>query len=827
MANNVIQLLIKAQDLASSELRKVEKATSDLDQALVPLKNGMKLAALAIGVAGVASVKMAGDFEQSLNIFKSVTDATAQQMALVSEKARELGKDAALPGISAKDAAAAMTELAKAGLSVNDTLAASKGVLSLAKAGQLEVSDAAKITSQALNAFKLSGQDAAKVADALSAGANASAADVQGMALGLQQSAAVANEFGISLNDTVTALALFANRGIQGSDAGTSLKTMLIHLANPSKEAAELMEDLGLKAYDANGQFVGLRQLAINLKDSLSGLTQEQQNAALATVFGTDAFRAAAFLADSAGQSYDDMSKKIGKVGAATDLAKAQNSGFKGALDNLKSTLETMATDIGMKVLPPLTEFLKKLSSSGIFDAVVKHLDLIAIALGTLGTMFVAIKIGQFISSIISAVNALKLATGATSLFNLVLMANPIMLIVLGVIALIAILVALQVRFEFVTKAITWVAESAVAAWNWIKDAFQTAIDWVVQHWDLILTIMLGPIGYFIAQVIKHWDDIKAAFKATMDAIVNIAQAIWHFIYDGIIKPIFGLITAVFNVWWAVVSYIFAVFRGLVIVTFEFLWNNVVKPIIDLFVGAFQFWWGIVQIIFNAVKEFITKIWNWIWDNVLKPVIDRLVEGFQNIWNKVVEVFNAIKGVVQAAMNWVWNNIISPIFNRVKSGFQNIWEAASNVFNNIKDAMGAVGEAISSGFSKAFDKAKDIMKSAVNWMIDKINVVIRSVNSSAGKLPGVPDIPQIPKLASGTPNFTGGLTMVGERGRELVALPGGSRVMNNTQTEDALRGSGGLTLNFYGPTYMRNEQEVTDIMNRVARQYLTAKAGSF
>src|SRR5215212_2275045 len=207
-------------------------------------------ARFASGIAGAASVKMAGDFEQSLNIFKSVTGATAQQMAQVAARARELGKDISLPGISAKDAAVAMTNLAKAGLDVDQSLAASKGVLSLAKAGNLDVADAASIAAKALNAFGLAGGEAARVADLLAAAANASSADVSDIALGLAQVGAGARQMGVGLQDTIAALALFTNAGIRGQDAGTSLKQMFISLAAPTKQASTLMKDLGLNFFD-------------------------------------------------------------------------------------------------------------------------------------------------------------------------------------------------------------------------------------------------------------------------------------------------------------------------------------------------------------------------------------------------------------------------------------------------------------------------------------------------------------------------------------------------------------------------------------------------
>ncbi|NED60560.1 phage tail tape measure protein, partial [Streptomyces sp. SID10244] len=187
------------------------------------------------------------------------------------------------------------------------------------------------------------GKDANQVADTLAAGANASQADLADLALGLQQSATVAKQFKLSLNDNVTALSLFANNGIKGSDAGTSLKTMLIALAKPSEAAAGAMEDIGFNAYDASGQFVGLREMSTRLKKSLSGLTDEQKQNALATIFGTDAFRAAAVLADNAGDSYDGMSKKVGEVGAAQKAAAAQMGPYEKSIERLKNTADELS----------------------------------------------------------------------------------------------------------------------------------------------------------------------------------------------------------------------------------------------------------------------------------------------------------------------------------------------------------------------------------------------------------------------------------------------------------------------------------------------------
>jgi TP901 family phage tail tape measure protein len=412
---------------------------------------------IAAGIAGAASVKMAGDFEQSLNVFKSVTGATAQQMAQVAARARELGKDISLPGISARDAAVAMTNLAKAGLDVNQSLAASKGVLSLAKAGNLDVADAASIAAKALNAFGLAGSEAVRVADLLAAAANASSADVADISLGLAQVGAGAKQMGVGLQDTIAALALFTNAGIRGQDAGTSLKQMFIQLASPTKQAGELMAQLGLDFFDAKGNFVGLEKSAGLLSTKLAGLTQEQRNNALATIFGSDSMRVAAILADQGAAGFDKMAKAVGRQGAATELAAAQNAGFNGALDNFKSTLETLAIDLGTKLLPPVTRFLQVLTDKlpAAVDFASSHFAGLVAVIGGLAAAVAAFKIAGFVQGFLDLVIALRGATVAAGVFSAVLDANPIGLIVLAVAALVAALVFLQLKFDIFGKAIT------------------------------------------------------------------------------------------------------------------------------------------------------------------------------------------------------------------------------------------------------------------------------------------------------------------------------------------------------------------------------------
>ena len=733
---NTIQIIIKARDQATQEMDRVSAASGKLKKHLEPVGSAMKLVGAGALAAGVASVKMAGDYEQGLNIFKSVSGATAQQMAMVAAKARELGQDASLPGVSARDAANAMTELSKAGLSVNDTLAASKGVMSLAKAGQIDVADAATIAAQALNAFKLKGSDAGKVADVLANGANASATDIRGLSLGLQQSAAVASQFGVSLEDTVTTLGLFANRGMQGSDAGTSLKTMLISLANPSKKAANLMHQLGINAYDASGKFVGMRQLAQNLQNGLKGLSEEQKQQALATIFGTDAFRAAAFLADSAGKSYDDMSKAVGRSGAAMDLAKAQNSGFNGALDNLKSTIETVATDFGQKLLPELTKVIKQLADSGAVEAFGNILTGLLPVLKMVAAGFAALKLAHVIGWFGQLSVKIKEAGSVIGALSTVLRTNPLGLIITVIAALIPLLIDLEQHFHIFSNAV-----------EWIKNAWNGMVEW--------FTGIFTGIGQALSNV---WQAITTAFNNVTAFLQNWGPTIL-----------------------AIMFWPFSLLIGLVI-TFK-----------DQIMAVLNALWGGISAGFQAVTSFIQTVFQ-VASSVVMAVWSPIAGFFGGVWAQIRGIFSGVGNFFGAVFGWA--------ANAASGALNSIIGVASGVYNAIASFFRPIGTVAGNMIGGTI---RGVVNGIIGMVQNGLNSFISMINGAAGiinKIPGVhiPGIPHVglPRLAFGAKNYAGGVTLVGERGPELVNLPKGADVYTATQTANAFRnsrgGGGGVTI---------------------------------
>lgn len=343
----------------------MEKAEHGISESHARMAKAAKLAGLAVGAAAlggaaifareaIKATKVAADFDQELRNLAARSDVTKKQLGQIRKAALDLGTQM---GVGARQAAKAATELVKGGLSVQKLLSGGlKAALDLAVAGEMDVAEAAETMANALNAFKLPGTQAGHVADALATAANATTADVKDMAIALTQGGAAAKAAGLSFDETVAALEALALAGVKGSDAGTSLKSALTQVANPTKQAAGLMDELGLKFFDAQGNMKPLPALAGMLRDKLSGLTKEQRLQAATTLAGTDGMRALLALYDAGPKKIKALENGLKEQGTAAKVAAEQNEGAAGAGRKLAAAWEQAQIIVGTELLPAIAE---------------------------------------------------------------------------------------------------------------------------------------------------------------------------------------------------------------------------------------------------------------------------------------------------------------------------------------------------------------------------------------------------------------------------------------------------------------------------------------
>lgn len=337
-----------------AKMGQVKKATAETLKGLDKLakdspdkyhKLTMGITGLGVGLVGVAGyiTKVGMEFDKQMSSVGAVAGGTADDLAHLREAALQAGK---ATSYSATEAAKAEEELAKAGIKASDILGgALTGALNLAAAGQMDLADAATISAQAMNLFKLKGSDVPHIADVLASSANKSAADMHDLGDALRQGGLVAAQAGLSLEDTVGTLSAFADRALIGSDAGTSLKTMLQALANPSAKTRSLMDELGISIYDTSGKFIGITKFAGILQHQLKGLTQAERDQALAQIFGSDAVRSANVLYSIGEKGLQDYIDAVNDSGAAAATAATKTDNLAGDVERLRGSLETLAIE--------------------------------------------------------------------------------------------------------------------------------------------------------------------------------------------------------------------------------------------------------------------------------------------------------------------------------------------------------------------------------------------------------------------------------------------------------------------------------------------------
>lgn len=325
------------------------------------IASGMTAAGLAVAAFGVAAVKMAADFDQQMSTVQANTGATSAQMDQLRAAAIEAGASTVY---SASDSADAINDLGKAGMSVTDILTGGlSGALNLAASDGMAVGDAAEYMSNALSMFHLKGSQASQVADTLAAGAGKAVGNVSDFGEALNNCGAQANSFGMNVQETTGVLALFAQNGTIGAEAGTQLNSMLMKLAAPSAEASNTMKELGISAYDAQHHFVGMANFAGQLQKAEKGLTDEQRNQANATIFGSYAIKAANYLYEAGESGVNKWTKAVSESGYAAEQAAAKNNNLKGDLENLSGSMESLMISVGEGAQGPLRKMVQGLDT--------------------------------------------------------------------------------------------------------------------------------------------------------------------------------------------------------------------------------------------------------------------------------------------------------------------------------------------------------------------------------------------------------------------------------------------------------------------------------
>lgn len=699
---------------AITDTDKLEAKAGNTKRAWDNTSKGLLVAGGVIAGGLALATKSAADFEQGLSNIKAVSGGTAQQMQAIRDKALQLGKDTKF---SAGEAATAIEELAKAGVSLPDILGgAADAAVALAAAGQISLPEAATIAANAMNQFGLTAKQLPQVADLISGAANASAIDVSEFGLALSQVGAVAHLTGLSFDDTAVAIAELGNAGIKGSDAGTSLKTFFQNLIPQTKQQKALFDELGLttnglgnKFFDASGKARSLADISQVLQNAIKGQTKEQQLNTLQTIFGSDALRASAILAEQGATGFNNLATQMGKVKAA-DVAKTKMDNFNGSLEQMKGSLETAGIQIGTVLLPQLRKLVDGVTSgvnafANLSPTTQKTIVAVLGAVGAFALLGGAvIKTVQFFTKLNEAIKVIKaltlwtkIAAAATRLWaiaQLLLDAalSPVGLIVLALIA-IALAVFLIIKYH-------------KQLWAIIKPIWDAI-------WSFLKTIGAWFAGPFAGFFVDLWRKIVNIFNGIKNAVVGAFTAIGNAllaVYNTVIKPVvdlfaplfqaaFGLVVAIIRLAWSIITAIVQVAITLVRAYIEAelkilhaIWTAVwgaimavVRPVWAFLVSFITTQINIIRTVVTAVVNALVTAWNASW-NFVAGVI-RAVWGF--IGPYVMAAIGIVQNAIQVGLSVV-QSIVSTVMGVVHSVWSTTWGAISAVAQGAANVISAI-----------------------------------------------------------------------------------------------------------------------------------------
>jgi len=342
---------------------------------------GLNILSVTGAITGLVSVirgavNTLADFDKALSSVSALGGDYAARIDEISEATKTAG---IAFGFTAVESVQAVEELAKAGVAVEDILGGGlESALTLAAAGTISVADAAEVAATSMTVFGIAGSDVVRVADALTAGAIKALGGVDDLSNALKFIGPVAANLNVQLEETIGTLALFAQNGIKGEQAGTSLRGVLSSLTSPSKEAAKEMERLGIVTEQGNnlfdertGKFLGLANLSEQLSVAMKDLTDEERSQALGRIFGNQQVTAANVLYRSGAKDVKFWTAEVTDAGIAAEVAAAKTDSLPGAVDRFNSSLANLLLkgsavgDFFQSVVDGATDVINALSGNG------------------------------------------------------------------------------------------------------------------------------------------------------------------------------------------------------------------------------------------------------------------------------------------------------------------------------------------------------------------------------------------------------------------------------------------------------------------------------
>lgn len=532
----------------SQKTRAFGEKTTEAGKKLLPVS-------AAIGGLGAAAVKTASDFDASMSNVQAISGATAEDMEILREKAREMGEKTKY---SATEAGDAMSYMAMAGWKTGDMLGGIEGIMNLAAASGEDLATTSDIVTDALTAFGMTAEESGNLADIMAAASSNANTNVSLLGESFKYVAPLFGAMNYSAEDAATALGLMANAGIKGSQAGTSLKTAIANMVSPTDSMAAVMDKYELSLKNTDGTMKSFSEVMEMLRGKMGGLSETEQAAAASTLFGKEAMAGMLSIINAAPADYEKLTNAVDNAdGSAKNMADTMNDNLAGQITILKSQLQELAISIGETLMPYIkkaVEVIQKIVDkfNGMSDAQKKLIVVIGIIIAALGPLLIIIgKVSLGISAVTGAFSKLSGIGGVVTkfggivktvlsgignavkvLFGLI-MAHPIIAVITVIVGA---LILLYTKCE-------WFRDGVNAIIAAVVDFFKNFGKNAKEVFDLFVTTISGAVNKVIEFFKNLWTDITNIWGSIKDFVVNTANGL----KESAVNAFKGLVTGIKN----------------------------------------------------------------------------------------------------------------------------------------------------------------------------------------------------------------------------------------------------------------------------------------
>lgn len=659
-------------DLAQSQAQKLAQNASQAFDIGSTMTNMGKTLTMGVTLplmgAATAAVKVGNEFQSQMSrvraIVGEVTDGAFRKM---QDQAIQLGAKTAF---SAKEAAAGMENLASAGFSVEEIMGAIPGVLDLAAVSGGDVAASSEAMASSLRAFGLEATDAGHVANVFAKAAADTNAETGDMAEAMKYVAPVAKAMGLSLEETAASIGIMSDAGIKGSQAGTTLRGALSRIAKPTKAMVKSMEALGVSFYDANGNMIPLREQIGQLKKATEGLTQEEKNRHLVTLYGQQSLSGMLALMEAGPDKLDKLTDAlINSNGAAQKMAETMQDNLKSKIEQMFGAMESAAIII-QQILEPmlskivggitkLIEAFVNMSPIGqkmvvIFAGMVAALGPLLMIVGTAITTFIKLKVA------IAFLGPAFMGTAGT---------------IAGVIAIIYALVAVFMIAYTKSETFRNIVNSIGPA---IKNGLGIALEWTIEKLK-VFGEWLRETGSKVAEFGSAMGSkISGAWQSFMSSLGMAGASVGEFIENGLerLGGAFGKMGGVIAIAVSVISKIGLAMMGI---------TGPIGMVISLIISLVSAWVRTGEMNADGLTKVFDNLGNTI-TNVADMISQQLPVFIEKGTQLLVNFIDGITAQIPALTAKI-SEVIQSVIQAMVTALPAIIEAGVNILISLIDGI--------------------------------------------------------------------------------------------------------------------------------------------